>query len=164
MGPDQMLQALKSGAVDAVAMPPLRLLELQNALNDQVAILTDDLIYTTFVCLATAPEYIKNHAATLQKFMRALVKAKNFITNNVEATKQILSLSTGRNRQLVDQAWPMFRYGPELSQDLVIALKDEARWIVARKLSDQTITPNFEEFIYPDALKAVSPGSVTIIQ
>ena len=162
--PDQMLEALTSGRVDAVAVPPLRLLEIQNALNHQVAILTDNLIYTTFVCMATTPAYLNGHGPTLQKFLKALLKAKSFIDTNPEASKQILVNASHRSRQIVDQVWMMFRYGPELTQDLVIALKDEARWISQRQLVKNTSLPNFETFLSLDALQSVAPSAVSVIQ
>ena len=42
--------------------------------------------------------------------------------------------------------------------------QDEARWRIENKLTDQTMVPNYLDFIYIDALQAVKPEGVTLIR
>ncbi len=50
-----------------------------------------------------------------------------------------------------------------LSQVLIIAMEDEARWAIKNNLTDATEVPNYLDYIYFDALEAVKPDAVNII-
>jgi len=42
-------------------------------------------------------------------------------------------------------------------------MEDEARWMMHNGLVTADRAPNFLDFIYTDALKAVKPGAVNIV-
>jgi NitT/TauT family transport system substrate-binding protein len=50
-----------------------------------------------------------------------------------------------------------------LPQALLLAMEDQARWMIENKLTSQTAIPNYFDYIYLDGLKAVKPEAVTII-
>jgi hypothetical protein len=43
-------------------------------------------------------------------------------------------------------------------------MEDEARWMIKNKLTKEKNVPNFLDYIYEDALKAVKPEAVNIIR
>ena len=55
-----------------------------------------------------------------------------------------------------------FQFRLSLDQPILVSLEDEARWAIRNKLTDVTKVPNYLDYIYTDALKAVKPGAVTI--
>jgi NitT/TauT family transport system substrate-binding protein len=50
-----------------------------------------------------------------------------------------------------------------LDQSLILAMEDEARWMIANNLTNATEVPDFRNYIYEEGLRAVRPGSVNII-
>ncbi len=51
-----------------------------------------------------------------------------------------------------------------LSQALILAMEDEARWRIDISLTDKNEVPNYLDFLYLEALEAVNPESVTVIR
>ncbi len=164
MTPDEMPAALKKGAVDAVSVWNYPLVQIKNMLGEQGVVLADEMLYTEFLCLVTKPEYSKSHGATLQKFLKALVKAETFMDNQPEEAKGIVAESIAVDRELVKQTWGLFHFGPELNQGLMIALEEEARWAIRQKLTTATELPSFTDYVNPDALNAVKPAAVKLIR
>jgi hypothetical protein len=46
----------------------------------------------------------------------------------------------------------------------VLAMEDEARWMIANNLTNAKTIPDFGNYISTDSLDAVNPGSVNIIR
>jgi NitT/TauT family transport system substrate-binding protein len=51
-----------------------------------------------------------------------------------------------------------------LEFSLVIAMNDEAHWIIHNDLSVEKEVPNFLDSIYLDGLEAVKPNAVNIVE
>ena len=58
--------------------------------------------------------------------------------------------------------WPHHQFYLTLDQSLITAMEDEARWMIANKLTTEKQVPNFLDYIYTDGLKAIKPGAVRI--
>jgi len=71
-----------------------------------------------------------------------------------------LNLSTAS----VNSRWSQNQFGLSLDQSLVLAMEDEARWMIANNLTNATAVPDFGRYVYTDGLEAVKPGSVNIIR
>ena len=64
----------------------------------------------------------------------------------------------------MEAVWQQNQFTLSLDQSLVLAMEDEARWMIANNLTDATSVPDFRDYLYPDCLEAVKPGSVNIIR
>jgi len=64
----------------------------------------------------------------------------------------------------VDTVWSQNQFSLSLDQALIVTMEDEARWMIANKLTSEKQVPDFLNYIYVDALKAVKPEAVNIIQ
>ncbi len=51
-----------------------------------------------------------------------------------------------------------------LDQSLVVAMEDEARWMISNNRTTEMMVPNFLEYIHLDGLKSVKPAEVNIIR
>jgi hypothetical protein len=51
-----------------------------------------------------------------------------------------------------------------LDQSLVLAMEDEARWMIENNLTADKQVPNFLDFIHEEALEAIKPQAVNIIR
>jgi NitT/TauT family transport system substrate-binding protein len=49
-----------------------------------------------------------------------------------------------------------------LDQSLILAMEDEARWMISNNLTTEKTVPNFLDYIYAYGLKSVKPAAVTI--
>jgi len=62
----------------------------------------------------------------------------------------------------LDAVWTQYNFSLSLDQPLILAMEDEARWAIGNGLTDEKTVPNFLNYIYTDALKAVKPEGVMI--
>ena len=65
---------------------------------------------------------------------------------------------------LVESIWSRDQFTVSLDQSLVVAMEDEARWMIKNMLTAEKEVPFFNDYIYEDALKAIKPEAVNIIR
>ena len=67
------------------------------------------------------------------------------------------------DKTTVDVIWDKFLSNPELTSKLLEQLNAEARWAKETgKVTNDTKTPDFDEYIYRDGLKKVKAENVKI--
>jgi len=64
----------------------------------------------------------------------------------------------------VNAIWPDHELSVQLDQSLITAMEDQARWMIANNLTAETLVPNFLDYTYEDALKAIKPDGVKVIR
>jgi NitT/TauT family transport system substrate-binding protein len=160
---DEIVEALLSGAVDAVCtwLPYTTLLKEQ--LGDNALVLGDSSIYRMAWNLAAIRDFAQSRPAALHKFLRAVIKANRFIAEQPDQARAISARQMGTQGDLLEKEWPQVRFGVTLDQSLILNLEDHARWLIQRDSEIKTATPNFLDFINTDGLQAVHPDAVTII-
>jgi len=62
----------------------------------------------------------------------------------------------------METVWFQNQFSLSLDQSLILAMEDEARWMISNSLTTEKTVPNFLDYIYPDGLSAVKPGAVRI--
>jgi NitT/TauT family transport system substrate-binding protein len=64
----------------------------------------------------------------------------------------------------MEKIWPENQFALSLDQSLIIAMDDEARWLIKNNLTDKKEVPVFLDYISRDNLDAVRPSAVNIIR
>ena len=64
---------------------------------------------------------------------------------------------------ILDKVWSQNQFSLSLDQSLILAMQDEAQWLISNNLTNATTVPNFINYVYRDGLKSVKPGAVNII-
>jgi NitT/TauT family transport system substrate-binding protein len=64
----------------------------------------------------------------------------------------------------METVWSQNEYGLSLEQSLILAMEDQARWMIINNLTAETEVPNFLDYIYEDALEEIKPEAVNIIR
>lgn len=91
-----------------------------------------------------------------------MIKAEEFVAKNVDEAQSIMSTATKIDKDLIREVWGGFHYRVALDQTLLITLEDEARWAMKNKLTEQTVMPDFRNYIHLDSLQAVKPNAVRL--
>lgn len=162
--PTEMPDALQKGIVDAVSIWNLPLLQMRNQLGANGVVFHDKTLYTEFICLMTTREFAAARPETLKKVMQALVKAEEFIKKNRNEALRTTAETATVDLKLAEQIWDIYDFSVTLNQSLPIALADEARWAMKRKMVQTGEMHDFTDYLYPDALAAVKPVAVRIIR
>jgi NitT/TauT family transport system substrate-binding protein len=164
MKPDEMLDALLKGRVDAVSTWIPNIQYVQNGLGDTSITFYDEAIFNELICLAASQEFVEQHPETIKKVLRALIRAEMFIKKNPEESKRLVAAFIKIDRPLLDTIWDSFDFRVTLDQSLLISLEDQTRWAMKNRLTEIASTPNYLNYIYFDGLATVKPEAVRIIR
>jgi hypothetical protein len=98
---------------------------------------------------------------TVQRLLRALISAENFILTQTPHAQGIVPQHSGSQGM---QALPKdHNFSANLDRPLIVAMEAQARWMKSKSPDGQSDFPDFLDFIYFDALEAVKPEGVRII-
>lgn len=161
--PDDLADALAKGGIDAASIwqPTLGALQTQLGGNGTAFLSTG--IYDMALNLAATRDYVSGHPETIKKVLRALIRADRFCKDTPDAAREIIAEGFKTDAAGLKELWPQYRFNVTLDQSLLLTLEDESRWAIRNKLTGRTDMPNYLNYIYLDALQAVSPAAVTII-
>ena len=162
MKPEEMQEAIMTKKVDAVCTWNYPLTQIKRQLGPDGTIFFDREIYTETYNVAAQQDFVQKNPETVKRFLRALIKAESFVAKNPDEAQTIMSSATKIEKDLVREVWSVFDYHVVLDQRLLITLEDETRWAMKNKLTDQTIMPDYRNYIHVESLKAVKPEAVKL--
>jgi NitT/TauT family transport system substrate-binding protein len=161
--PAQFVEAITTGEVDAlIAWQPYihQISEKQpntvlwQAQNHQAV----------YGLLVGRDEWLALHSHTVEQFLRALEQAEGYLLSSHDQAKEIVQERLGYDSAYIASVWTQHHFSLSLEFSLVIAMNDEAHWIIHNDLSVEKEVPNFLDSIYLDGLEAVKPNAVNIVE
>ena len=159
--PDEMQDAMAAKHVDAVSTWNYPLTLIAQKLGNEAIIFYDRQIYTETFNIATQQDFVRTKPETVKRFLRALLKAEEFVAKNPDEAQTIMATATKVDKRLIRDVWNAFNYRVVLDQKLLLTLEDEARWAIKNKLTDKTAMPDYASYIHSDSLRAVRPEAVS---
>ena len=159
----QTVTAVVSGNVDAVITVPPYVQAAQNQLGDNAVIWPAQSNQQLQHLLISKTDLINQHPELIERFLKAMFQAEQFIESNPNEVKAIAQQRLDFAAEEVDRVWSRNDFSLSLDQPLIVAMRDEAQWMINNNLTNQTHVPDFVNYIYTDALEAVKPESVNII-
>ena len=161
--PDRIVGALANGSVDAVATWQPISFQAQAALGKNALSFTDADTYRTTFAMVGRSEFLKGHANAMERLVRAMLKAEQFMRSHPEETLSLAAAWLKIDVDALRPTWKQFDFRINLLQSHLITLEDEARWAMGRGYAAKRPVPNFLPHLYLDALLAVQPERVTVL-
>jgi NitT/TauT family transport system substrate-binding protein len=163
MNPRDMPAALSRGSVDAISVFEPYGFYAEKNLGNRAISFKDDEMYSEFFVLSVSEETISKHPEVADKLVRALVKASEFMEKNPEAAKDIVVKYSKMDKNAVDGTWGVYVFKPALNRKLIEAMNTEVEWAIATgKVKPESARPNFNAYIYTEALDRAMPGAVSL--
>jgi len=157
--------ALARGDIDAFSMREPFISQAAQLLGQNNAVIfAEPGLYDQSDQVVVLNKFLKEKPDAIRRFLKALSRAENFISNNTQKAVDILAKVTKGDRASLEAGLTESRYKLELTQALFLRLEDEAHWVIDEKLTRHKTMPNFLRFIDTVPLKAVRPDAVTIIK
>ncbi len=116
-----------------------------------------------YVLLVSTKEFIGLHEAAVEDVLRALLDAERFVESNPEAAKKIIRKRFQYDSAYTAWLWQKSKLKLSLTQDLLIHMEDEGRWLKKKGFHDSSQIPNYYADMYLVALEKVDPEAVSII-
>lgn len=162
-GPDSV-KAIIDGSVDAMFYWFPFPVMAEWALEDNALRLpSEDIVPGSWVIVAKK-EYVHQNPDTIKGFLRAIVKAENFIRQEPKISREIHAKVSGVDEAIIATIFNRMNFNLSMDQALLLDLEDQARWIISYGYTDKKIVPNYLDYLYPDTLQAVKPEAVTVIK
>jgi NitT/TauT family transport system substrate-binding protein len=164
MKSDDLLAALTSGQVDAVAMTNNVVSKAQEALQANAVLMEEPGLCRNYYLLLATTDLLEKRPEVVVRLLRALVKAEEFITQRPEETLSLVLARQGQKessaeiRQLLDG----YQYRLSLEHGMLMGLEDMARWTGRQGGESQRSIPNFLKLIAAEPLRAVKPEAVRL--
>jgi ABC-type nitrate/sulfonate/bicarbonate transport system substrate-binding protein len=164
MKPEDMTDALLQGKVDAVSIWNPLVSNLGKALGERGITFFNESAYKETFDVVSMQTFSRQRPEAVRRFLRALVKAEDFVTANPQESQRIISEFCGIDIASLAGIWNDFQFNVSLNQSLLLTLEDQARWAIKNGLTDRRDVPNFFEALNIDGLKSVKPDAVRIIR
>ncbi len=164
IAPSDLPEALKNGQIDAKVIWEQHGTDAIYLLGDKAIRLPSAGIYKTTFNFLTMKNFANKSPEVLERFLRAINKATDFINNNTEESQEITANRLNLKKEDVALHWDDFTFELSLDQSFLFNIENEARWAIRNEFTDKTEVPNYLDYIYIDALESVKPEAVTIIR
>ena len=162
-GIPQSAGALASGAVDAVVVVEPYASDAKKAIGANAVSWDVQSNQPVFGIFVASNAWIAEHPDLVKRFLNAIDQASAFIAEQQDEAKAVIKNRFDYSDEYLASVWPENSFELFLDQPFIIAMEDEARWMISSGLTTETQVPNFLNYIYQDGLKAVKPKAVRII-
>lgn len=155
-----LVPAVVNGDLDGASAFAPYTFRLQDQLRGNAIILEEPHLYTTMWNVVVRSDELPDKRDVLEPFLRAIARASEYITNHPSESQIVVARRTGAKVSDLRRDWASHEWMVKLDQSLVLALEDEARWMLPGRNS---APPNFLDHIDPSVLESVSPAAISLV-
>ena len=155
---------IAGGNVDAVVTWEPHVTQIRQQMGNGVITWPVQSGQVSFWSVASTPGWIKQHPDLVRQFLKSLAQAEEYIIQHPVEAKKILQKRLKLDDTYIATVWSQNQFSLSLDQSLILAMEDEARWMIRNNLTREKQIPDFMNYIYVDGLKAVKPEGVKIIR
>ena len=119
-------------------------------------------IHRSSLNIAATAQYAKEHPAVVEKLLKALLEAEDFVNKNPDEAMRITSKYTGMKQEYLVDLWSKYEKKLVLDNYLIETMNKEAAWAKEQKLVNSTSSPDYKSLVDATFLKSVAPSRVTI--
>ena len=159
----QMVDAITVGSADAIVVSPPYFEQAQTQLAANAVVWPAQSYQNGYGLLLCRDSWIAENPDVAVRFLKSLLQAENYLINNPSSAKAIVQKELNETQDFIVQTWSDYQFSLTLDQSLVLAMQNEARWLISSNLTDTTTVPKIMNYVYVNGLKSVSPATVDII-
>jgi len=160
--PKELQAALAQGRVAAVSTWEPFAEEVKTALGDRGLAWSSQCGQDYYWLLLSAAPTVAGKQPALVRLVRALARAQAFVAQHPGAARGILAARLGWTPAYLGRFWPQGKYALQLNQALVLAMENEAYWLLNHHLAPPQPVPNFLAYMDTSVLAAAKPEAVQI--
>jgi len=162
--PEEWVNAVVNGDIEAVSIAQPAVNAIIEHLGENAVVLPVQSNQLTYSLLISQNDWIAEHPELVKRFLRALYQAEEYLRNHPNEAKAIVKNHMNFTDGYMETVWRQNRYSLSLDQSLVLAMEDEARWMINNGLKDKAEVPDFLKHIYAEGLESVKPEAVGVIR
>jgi NitT/TauT family transport system substrate-binding protein len=164
LSPAELAASIESGDSDAVVIWEPNVYQITQKLGRNVTKWPAQSGQRFYWVTYTRADVIRDKPAMIRQYLHALADAETFIYNNEPEAKAIVQQRMNLTDDRMETMWGQHRFSLSLDQGLILAMEDEARWMVQQNMTGGRAMPSYLDMMYQDAMREVKPSAVTIIR
>jgi NitT/TauT family transport system substrate-binding protein len=160
----QAVDAIINGDVDALVSQEPAVTSIVEHMGANAIVWPVQSGQAMFSPLICRNEWITLHPELVTRLLHSLVQAEDYIMKHSVEAAAILQNRLNFKSSHTKTVWLRNQFSLSLDQSLIVAMEDEARWMIKNNMTNEKRIPDFVNYIYSDGLKAVKPEAVNIIR
>jgi len=160
----QLMDAIVSGNIDAIVTQQPYVASAGERLGANSVVWPVQSGQAMFSPIICRDEWITHHPELVNRLLNSLAQAEEYVMNHTVEAEAILQKRLNLKSSYAKTVWLRNQFSLSLDQSLILAMEDEARWMIKNNLTNEKQVPDFRNYIYLDGLKAVKPQAVNIIR
>ena len=162
--PSRSLEAITQGSVDAVVTWEPYTSRIKEQLAGRIVFWPVQSGQAGFGVMVGRNDWLSRRQEVVKQYLRSLVRAQDYLVHNPGSAKDILRKRVHYDDAFLETFWSENQFGLTLDQALITAMEDEARWMIANRLTRESEVPDFLDYINEKGLKSIKPEAVNIIR
>ena len=158
--PAEWTDAVVTGDVDAVVTAEPQASMAKDRLGENAVVFPAQSSQALYALIIARDEWISAHPELAQRFLKAMVRAEKYVAENPEDAKAILQERLDLDAGEMDKVWSRNQYIISLDRSMVLAMEDEARWMIKNGLVPEQPALDVIDHIKAGSLEAVEPEAV----
>lgn len=160
MQPPELVAAITRGDLAAISMWEPNISFAQKAIGeDKTTLFSGEGIYTETFLISMRRDYADQNEETVKKFLRALIKAEQFIKSDTTGAKAIVREALQIDKDILDKIWPHYRFEVFMEQPVIDLINKEAQFAIqSRSVADGASAPAFTSIFnkrFLDSVRAI---------
>ncbi len=164
VSPSQSVDALVKGDVDAVIVWRPNVNAIEDRLGNGIIEWHAQSDQAAYCSVISTYNWIEKNPERVKRFLKSLARAEDYLIRHPDEARAIVQRKARYDDAYMATVWPEHQLSLSLDQSLILAMEDEARWMIKNRLTDEKQIPDFLNYIYEEGLKAVEPEAVNIIR
>jgi NitT/TauT family transport system substrate-binding protein len=161
--PQQMSDALERGDIDAVVTWQPFVYQITGRMGDTVTSWPAQAEQRGYWLVIARNDWPASHPGTARRFITALRQAGDFTRAHPAEAQAVVQGRMGTDAAYVAAVWPENTFTLSLDQSLLLAMEDEARWMIANNLTPARQMPNYLDYVTTGPFSEVRPEAMRII-
>lgn len=162
--PAEWVNAVADGDIDAIATAQPYADAARDRLGDNAVVWSAQSSQPLYTQVISTEEWIQQNPEPIARFLKSLAQAEEYVNTHPAESKVIVQKRLNLDAKYMDTVWQQNQFSLSLDLSLILAMEDEARWMIKNNLTTGRQVPNFLDYIHEDDLKAIKPESVNIIR
>jgi len=164
LSPPQTVDALVNGDVDAVIAWQPGVKAIEDRLGNGIVKWHAQSGQAAYCVVVSRESWAKKNPERVKRFLKSLAQAEEYLVRYPDEARTIVQRRARYSDEHMTAIWTEHQLSLSLDQSLILAMEDQARWMIKNSLTGAKDTPDFLDYLHADALAAVKPVAVNIIR
>lgn len=162
--PEEWVNSIVNGDIDAISIAQPSVNAIVDKLGTNAVVWPVQSNQQMYSLMISSDDWIAKHPELITRFLHSLLQAEEFVQDHPTEAKAIVKKQMNFSDEYMETVWKQNQYSLSLDQSLIVAMEDEARWMIKNNLTNENNVPDFLDYVYVEGLESLKPEAVNIVR